>query len=347
MHRVSGLETSPSPTGCRTEPPTKERWSSSALTLSRDKRSRPPPNGQCRRGHRGERSLTSGCVLVHRAHRLPALIITDDDANNVYSSQFIPIRADQSQLHPAYLWALLTSRSGSESRQRLSLGLTGTIGPSDLANLEIPVPALAEQRRIAVGVQPIIDGLGVRVERPAQSWSKTADLRSGPGWDLLVKFRDISVFNTGTPLGDLAQVRRGDIGRRDFLDRPLPGWFPVIDANSIRDPRATRWAEPDQGTIGPGDIVIPPNPDLDAVAVAATSVAGNNTVVVTANEDRDNMRIVGSLNSATGRDLRRALSVHGVMLRPTDARRIPIYDHPEPAALIEPIGQRLEALLWP
>ena len=90
-----------------------------------------------------------------------------------------------------------------------------------------------------------------------------------------------------------------------------------------------------------------PRWSADIIAVAATSVAGNNTVVVTANEDRDNMRIVGSLNSATGRDLRRALSVHGVMLRPTDARRIPIYHHPEPAALIEPIGQRLEALLWP
>lgn len=297
---------------------------------------------------RGERGLTPGCVLVPRSHRLPAVVVNETDVEWAFSTRFFPVRADQSLLLPEYLWALLSSESGRDSRGRNAAGFSGPVSVSDLAKLEIPLPPLGKQHLVVAAARPLLERLDVHVETPPPSWSKSVDLRMSPGWDVAVKFRDLSVFESGTPLGELADVKGSQLRARDYFEEALPGWLPVVDATSIRQQRTGRWAEPGRGTVQAGTIVIPQNPDLDAVVVKEPSVAGVNTVVVTANDDRATDIIVNSLNSPTGKGLRRALSRHGAFLSPPHAKRIPILADAKPEATpAEPIGRQLERLLWP
>jgi hypothetical protein len=297
---------------------------------------------------RGDRGLTPDCVLVPPTHRLPALIVDESRAVGAYAARFIPVRPDRSLLLPEYLWALLSSASGIETRRRLVHGVLRPLLAADLEALRIPVPALEVQQRVAKSVRGRLSSLDVQIDKPAPSWSKTADLRDIESWDLIVKFRDLSVLDAGTPLGELAILKLSPVRSADFVDRPLPGWLPVIEPRSMRDPRATRWAAPERGRVAAGEIVLPWNPNLDAVVVHSEAVAGSGSIIVTPHSAHDVPRIVGSLNSSTGRDLRRSLSVNGLSLDPRRARRIPIIDGAEPVSnLTEPLDLHLERLLWP
>lgn len=296
----------------------------------------------------GERGLSAGCVLVPRSDAQPAILVAASDSRRTYAARFTPVRPDPEQLLPEFLWALLSSNVGMDARRRLADGSARPLMPADLAALEIPLPSLAEQQRVADRSRNLTEHLEVRVDRPTPSWSKTVALRDTATWHLQVQFRDLSVLETGTPLGELADIRRSRTQPQTLIERPLPGWLPVIDVRAMRDPRSARWAGPGADILAPGDIVLPPVPDLDATTVSDPSGAGTNTIIVRPHDPADTERIVASLNSATGHELRQALSSRTRILTPADAKRIPISDRVEASpALVEPLGLQLDGLLWP
>lgn len=108
-----------------------------------------------------EHSLRAWDVLIAaRGSTAKLALLVRDPESPVYSStNLIVMRADPALADPAYLWAFLSHLQQSPQNSYFTKATTDqwSITVRDLAKIPVPLPPLAEQRRIAAAVTAVRD----------------------------------------------------------------------------------------------------------------------------------------------------------------------------------------------
>ena len=126
----------------------------------------------------------------------------------------------------------------SRDLQRVSQGTTfSAVGRTELASLQLPVPPLDEQRRIA----EILDTIDETIHATERVITKLVDVERGLRHDLLSGSLEDALFEDWTRrrIGDFADVQRGASPRP--IDNPAwfamdgPGWIRISDVTAAGD----------------------------------------------------------------------------------------------------------------
>lgn len=107
-------------------------------------------------------SLCSGDVLIVRvngsADIVGKFVLVDDPGEAIYCDHFIRLRVSSNIVHPLYLEAASASQFMRRRIQDLFITTAGqkTVNQSHISSLPIPLPPLAEQRRIVAKVDELM-----------------------------------------------------------------------------------------------------------------------------------------------------------------------------------------------
>jgi hypothetical protein len=195
-----------------------------------------------RAGYRLGVNLRAGDVLVPRHGLAPCVVVDPATAGVAFTEGFIALRP-QRHAHPAVLWALLSSRSGTRARKQL---LAGTAVPrmavDALLELPLHLPPVALAHYVeALLPEPRVDRT---VDQPRRTSWTMADPRDGQ-WAEVIVTTGLG-FEPGRRLEDIARVLPGTIRAHDRSELPLPGFVPVCLPENARrnDWTAKAWAQP-------------------------------------------------------------------------------------------------------
>ena len=193
------------------------------------------------------------------------------------STEFIVLRAGAG-LDPDFLFIWATAAAVRETAAGLMTGTSGRqrLSASDLASLPIPLPPLAEQRRI-VDLVTAMDEVAGRVQRLAEATrrgaaavvSEIADATDGPA-----------------RLGDLAIIRGGKRLPKGTPWAGHPTEHPYIRVVDLEQGRIRGddlvfvpdevWPKISRYVVSPGDVVVSIVGTIGEVAVVPPTLAGAN-----------------------------------------------------------------------
>lgn len=92
----------------------------------------------------------SGDIVVRLTAPYTAVLIDEAWEGILVPSHFVIIRSDRNRLQPEYLyWLLNTGRIREKLQQNISSIMIGTVKPRSYAHLEIELPSIKQQQRIA------------------------------------------------------------------------------------------------------------------------------------------------------------------------------------------------------
>ena len=163
-------------------------------------------------------SRITPCLENGKVAQIPAAI-----ARCGGSTEFIVVRAGP-VVDPDYLYVWATSTVVRETATRLMTGTTGRqrLAGSDLASMTIPVPPLAEQRRLVDLMQALDDAIWSAI-------SYTSAARTA--YQTLA--REVLQSDVRTRLGEVVEVRMGR--QRSPNNAAGPYMVPYLRAANVRD----------------------------------------------------------------------------------------------------------------
>jgi type I restriction enzyme, S subunit len=118
-------------------------------------------------------ALQAGDVLLCRTNGTLAyvgmsVLVAADLVDTIFPDKVIRVKPDRSIIDPAFLWRVLQTRgvrSQIEARARTAVG-NFAIGGRDIRSLEIPIPAIPEQRKL---VRSLLDAMDSAVAKRAEA----------------------------------------------------------------------------------------------------------------------------------------------------------------------------------
>lgn len=304
-------------------------------------------------------SLGVGDLLIPRNPSLPALVVTENHAGLRFAGSFHCLRMSDTTI-TAWLWAILSSKTGQRVRQASSEMSGNTVSRGRLLDLAVPMPILAEMHRLVSNLQPAfvrsgsVDTAGDDVQG---SWWRVTNLPGEGRWDVFITFADPEAFFSGVTLDSLCEsMATGRAVNKAAVSAAVPGWLPVYTSGSIRaGGHSDLWVSPSAGVriAEVGDVLIP------GIGLTALSVTADRRAAVSSNVLQCRPReqsiaeiLVRYLNSDRGQAIRRTL-VAGVIprltLRSAKAFPVPadlIRDNSAPGSRSLPLGEELDDLLW-
>ena len=154
----------------------------------------------------------------------------------VFESSLIRVRLDSMKASPLFYFYLFSSVVGREIMETIieQVAVAG-IRSSDLANVEVPVPPLDEQRRIAAvlgSLDDLIDADRAQAERLVLSARAAYDQLQSHAWPLVAFDSTVEVISGGTP----------KTGVGEYWGGAIP-WYSVADAPSGGSPWVTTTAK--------------------------------------------------------------------------------------------------------
>ncbi|MET9966039.1 hypothetical protein ABZZ80_09055 [Streptomyces sp. NPDC006356] len=305
----------------------------------------------------GPHGLRPGDVLVPPSVAGPALLVDERLNGALFSSRFTALRPAASSV-ALWIWAVLNSRTGHARRALLAAGSpTGAVKASDLLDMELPVPPLADTRRLG----EVLAGIEKRTHRAEASaestWWRTADLRLRNDWAILLSTPRPELLEDGEPLGSfISELARSRSTRDAEVPEPLPDTVPVVDVSALAGKPIRRWVDPaaaGTAVIAPGDLLVAGLGDYAYATVAQhPGVADPHVFVLRLLDPTQGPALAHYLNGREGQATRRIL-LRGVTvpsLRRPDVERFPVprealdFDGDiEPAV---PLADQLEQVLW-
>ena len=174
---------------------------------------------------------------------------------------------------PDYFFHLFSGRDWSEGTNRAVMG--ATLNKATLSNMEVVIPPLEEQRRIAAVLDKVSDLIAKRREQLDKL-------------DLLVKARFVEMFGDPVsnpynwekvPLSELADIRIGPFGsllhKEDYIEggHPLVNPSHIIDGKIVVDEKLTvshqKYIELEAYHLKAGDVVMGRRGEMGRCAVVS------------------------------------------------------------------------------
>jgi len=170
------------------------------------------------------------CTASGSKSHLGKVAFIDDDYGYAFGGFMGQLKTGQT-LVPKFLFHLMTSEAYKEFITALSDGANiNNLKFDDLGKFSVPVPPLAEQRRIVALLDEAFVGIAAAKDRAERNLKHARELfesylndvfsRRGEGW-------------RQTTVGEILQLEYGK--PLDKMDRKPSGRFPVYGANGVKD----------------------------------------------------------------------------------------------------------------
>jgi type I restriction enzyme S subunit len=184
------------------------------------------------RPSRANLEAVAGDILFAKMASTEKTFVVDDvSAENIYSTGFCAVRADETKILPKCLYYFLSSPLFLEQKDKNSSGATQkAITNAGLAKITIKLPTLADQRMFVMQMDLLTDLISAR----------KAQLEK---LDQLVKSRFIELFgdpvynSVGLPTKKLSELGSLDRGRSQHRPRNDPkllgGPYPLIQTGEV------------------------------------------------------------------------------------------------------------------
>jgi hypothetical protein len=289
-----------------------------------------------------DRELAEGDILLPRSSNRPAVLLTQDHRGFAFSTGFIALRVNSTELEPRYLWMLLSSSRGMRARAEL---LRPDVDWEDIQRIRIAVPPLAFQRAHLISVPVPVVRWAVRESR----W-RIQSLRQSKSW----ASEPLNGLD-GIRLGDIAQISSGTVEDDHIFAVPGDSRVPVLSDIGLTEVSPRDWAEVSPNNVSAGfDIAVSPHFPFRASRVPAGWSVGRRFLIVrpvarsgyqtTVSVDG----LVGWFNSISGRDAL-AVVASGAVLPRLNVSALSRVRIPESEgadnALEKPLAERLELAL--
>lgn len=300
--------------------------------------------------------LRSGDVLVPRLGLGPALLVSAHLRGALVAERFSAFRPHDPELG-LWLWGALSSESGRRLRANLSQGATTVaVQASALLHATVPVAPIERMRRVIGFLQAIEHSTRLNEEEATETWWQTTDLRTAE-WRIALATPDPSILTLGEPLANFCrEIVRGRHTRRFAVDEDAPGYLPVADVSMLGGKPPRRWVPADDESLTiayPGELLVAGLGNLPHARLADVPVAADDHVLVLRLRNSSlGPALTRYLNGQDAYRLRQMLTTGTTVpsISAVDIGRIPVpasvLEQPDARAVLLPIAQRLEQVLW-
>lgn len=298
--------------------------------------------------------LQEGDVLIPLVGAGPCVLVEARHKSLAFSRKFSAVRPAVPQ-HGAYLWALLSSRTGVRARARLhERGDVRRIDATSLADLLIPSPETWRAAPTALLPREPVNRSAAQLFLGA--WD-TLDLREEPDWSPGWLLDPIHRY--GVALSELGTARVGRLDPRCFQQLPFAASVPAFRSADVGRLLVPRWwclAE-NRDIAGPSTLLVSSvslrvSLVVEPVAFARDIIAidwREDTLLSAAELGR---RLVEYLSSSIGQRRLRESAGGATIARLTKSSLLQVaVPRPENLPAVEPhegetLASRLEAALW-
>ena len=171
------------------------------------------------------------------------VLVSDAELGSLFSTGFCFLEPNDA-LDSKYLFYFLTSEGFQSEKNALAgEGIMGGIKNSDVVNMQIPLPPMAEQQRIVRLLDEALEGIDIAKANAEKNLQNVANLYQE---NLRVSFAQSGLGKIKTTIGEQLTLQRGfDITK----EQQVSGQVPVVSSGGIKSYHNTSMAN------GPGVVI--------------------------------------------------------------------------------------------